>query len=56
MLEKGAEANQLDTQNGAFPLLQAAKRGHAPCVQALLEKGAGANQLQGDTRDSEGNG
>jgi ankyrin repeat protein len=49
LLEKGAEANQVDTQTGAFPLLRASQEGHAEFVQVLLEKGAVANQVDTQT-------
>merc|ERR1719281_472399 len=45
LLEKGANANQINEQNGTFPLLLAAQDGHTECVQTLLEKGANANQI-----------
>ncbi len=46
MLGKGAEANQVDSQDGAFPLPMAAQAGHGASVQAFLDKSAEATLVR----------
>ena len=45
LLEGRADPNQMNPQDGAFPLLMAAQEGHADSVRSLLDGRADPNQI-----------
>ena len=48
-LAEGADVNQGDTDNVAFPLWTASKNGHLDVAKFLVSKGADVNQATSDT-------
>ena len=49
LIKSGADVKQVNTENGAFPLLMASQQGHSEVVKALIEAGADVKQV--DTKD-----
>ena len=51
-MERGINPDQVNTNDGTFPLLLAAQKGHVDSVRLLLRKGATPNKVYGRTGES----